>query len=140
MYRIKKIVSKSWKKILAAIGLIMIAYGLILQGLSNSEAIILFFSCHCNHEAKSEKHTSVAKQDLKSIPDCHKKADIPHVCSCKNGKILKKLNDFLAQFMFFNESTCKFIAILYPVEAEFLSPSLISKTISLRVERPPSII
>lgn len=138
MLKNKKIISRAWKKLFASLGLLLIAYGLILQGLNNSEAIILFFSCQCNHDLQSEKHVSIEKSDLKSIPDCHKKADVPHVCSCKNGKILKKLSDFLAQFLFINNSPSNFIANVHYIESKSFNKTLKSKIISSRLERPPS--
>lgn len=71
--------------------IVAVAYGMTIQLLTHSELIVLMFSCTCAHADEAESHS----QSSWDIPTCHNSPNIAHVCSCKNGDMVKKINEFL---------------------------------------------
>lgn len=137
-----RLFKKTWMKIAASTAIALISYSLILQNLHNSELLVLFFTCQCNHDSSVEIHKTGSKtnhQDMNSLPDCHKKANLPHVCSCKNGSILKKMNDFLAQFLFVQTATSLYIIAWIKIDIVSQASLFLVQAFPNRLERPPSI-
>jgi len=129
------------KNCAAMISIFMIVFGLGIQGLHSSEAIVFFFGCTCNHDFEKEGHSQEIRknpENIKSVPDCHKKENIPHVCSCKNGKMLKKLGEFLSQFIYNIDFSFSYFPAYHFEKIIVDSDSLKCILFTLRLERPPS--
>lgn len=139
----EKIKNFSWKKLTAISAIILISYGLILQNLHSSEMLVFLFVCQCNHDSNKEIHNDNKKtqnQTSISLPDCHKKTNAPHVCSCKNGTLLKKMTDFLAQFFFVTSPVSLYFITFHKIQIVSINFTFLSEPFLFSLERPPSEI
>ncbi|MBE7412382.1 MAG: hypothetical protein L6Q54_14825 [Leptospiraceae bacterium] len=135
-----RFLAKIWKQFSALVAIVLISYSLLLQNLHSSELIVFVFVCQCNHNSEFEKHevnTKFTQSDLNSIPDCHKKKSSAHVCTCKNGSILKKMNDFLAQFVFIQNFESLYKIVLLKGETIKEAHHFLVDVILSSIERPP---
>jgi hypothetical protein len=94
-----------WKQITALAGILLLSAGLLIQALTRSEIVIYLFGCTCNHSTDSEIHrqTKIVNTNNTSavvLPDCHNNPSILHICSCKNGQLVEKTNQFVLQYNF----------------------------------------
>lgn len=131
------------KFITAIISIFVVVYGLTLQSLHSSELVVFFFSCTCDHSSQEDSlsHHDVPHSGtfVNNLPDCHSSPGEAHICSCKNGQIVQKIFDYIANFQFTPDSQSEIFITLVHSNCFHHPFDFIDSNYTSLLDKPPKL-